>query len=693
MLQGSGESRVGVIIYSTCAQCELLQFSHARQSRGKGYSFPSVHFAREAIDEDPATYSCTQSTKNSWIQLYFDTPSLPEWILFSLKSTSKTPLSNHTVDLYNGDKKMRSCKLEWNTKWNCTKPVTLVTSVRVSVERGKMEIASIEAHGQRLPIEGINNMLCVMKNYTHLEVTYGTEVHFLKELPLDPYQTNPSQNGCESPFAGDTVGFVNFEDLDNLGKTQFIFTQYRAAVAEMSGPERFSNNDWMKASQRMKYPLKLERSGLIIHLDPGQVDERDIDSFTVQLFADWGVDMETEPTRLGAITLSRMFLTLEGCFENTGKSNANLYYVSRPRMMLGTWIFEKNETHLVVCKEDTVLLTYEFAEGGVQCNYTYSGNVVDGFNAETSSLSYLQYREINKSGPDEMRYIRSCPYCAPDYFDLHEQGLEWRTETEVEFRAVPGTLNVTIKMLDKYMGIIGTLALSPNSIAFKGNDQVCNWIESGNFDMTGDWRLFKNETLLCLFVNREVVVEIRSRQPYGVCGSAAAVSVRYVNFGQEDILYRRHKKDIEREIERVQEDAGRCKTGYRAQAIYTTMEWTGEVKCEPCRRGTYGNGRECLSCPYGSTTMYMTSTSPDQCMPAGMIECDRDGMNCWYKSDSGYMNNSTDYCNCMPDQYCDQGWCYNHEYDYAMSGGTTRSTLPVTIFYVVFLAVTATLPF
>ena len=67
----------------------------------------------------------------------------------------------------------------------------------------------------------------------------------------------------------------------------------------MSGPERFSNNDWMKASQGINYPLKLERSGLIIHLDPSQGDEWDVDFVTVQLFTDWGVGMENEPIRLG----------------------------------------------------------------------------------------------------------------------------------------------------------------------------------------------------------------------------------------------------------------------------------------------------------------------------------------------------------------------------------------------------------
>ena len=65
--------------------------------------------------------------------------------------------------------------------------------------------------------------MCVMKNSTHLEVSYGMEVHFLTEL-----YPSQSANGCASPFAGDTVGFVNFEDLDDLGKN-LGKTQYRAA--------------------------------------------------------------------------------------------------------------------------------------------------------------------------------------------------------------------------------------------------------------------------------------------------------------------------------------------------------------------------------------------------------------------------------------------------------------------------------
>ena len=86
------------------------------------------------------------------------------------------------------------------------------------------------------------------------------------------------------------------------------------------------------------------------------------------------------------------------------------------------------------------------------------------------------------------------------------------------------------------MGFVGTLALSPTSIAFKGKDQTCNWIESGNFELTANFRLFKNETLLCVFADGELIVETNNHEP--VCGSA----VRYVNFGQEDISYRRHKK-------------------------------------------------------------------------------------------------------------------------------------------------------
>ena len=58
------------------------------------------------------------------------------------------------MDLFNGERWVRSCDLEYEERWVCTNPVSLATSVRVSIRQGKMEIAHIEAHGDRLPIEG-----------------------------------------------------------------------------------------------------------------------------------------------------------------------------------------------------------------------------------------------------------------------------------------------------------------------------------------------------------------------------------------------------------------------------------------------------------------------------------------------------------------------------------------------------------
>ncbi|KAL5262993.1 hypothetical protein ACHWQZ_G008416 [Mnemiopsis leidyi] len=719
------------VIYLLCCinrgRGELLPFSHGRQSRGEGYTGPSVHFAREAIDGDPDTYSCTESSRNSWIQLYFATPVLPHWIKFSLKPTSTLSLLDHKVDLFNGERWVRSCDLEYEERWVCTNPVSLATSVRVSIRQGKMEIAHLEAHGDRLPIEELKykpvcnprslepcwinpiewdleckpidilssdssyqqHLLTLMSDereklgtltwskfgYVALvseqcDVVYGktsnfnndqaggrwcvikNNTHFeLKDGMHSQLQTDLEDNSCRSPLLGNSVGFVNF--TENLGNAK-----YRAGVHDMSEEPRFRNNDWMELSEGDVGPLMLEKTGIAVYVGEDVFGS----SFSIPFYTSTGVGMNKRMDYLGSLKLTTNTFAMEGC--------EGEHVFPEEEDIVGTWMFEKNETYMLICKDGRAVEGIQFDEHGFECARLYSGNVVYGIGTDRPNI---KYRELTKSGPDEMRFVRSCPDCVPDYFLLEKHGISWTVAPEV----TEPLSSLTLTMMDRDRLVIGTVEITSSTIVVTADG--CNFVKEGDFNLQGEWRLVKLVDMICIFLEGVMVFEQHLEGPECMAGNV----VQYLSFNQEGILYQRTKKDIEKiyaEVYELEETAN-CPEGY-GPLVFNTADGYKEVDCQPCRRGTYSTGRECLYCPKGMFTLDTASTGLQHCIPKEMIECD--GIEaitkCWLKSeevDNDDVNDTTDFCNCRSDQYCDRdGDCY----EYQMSDSRRTAALPWKVF-------------
>ena len=103
---------------------------------------------------------------------------------------------------------------------------------------------------------------------------------------------------------------------------------------------------------------------------------------------------------------------------------------------------------------------------------------------------------------------------------------------------------ISLNMLDKEMEEVGTLVITDSEVTVQAGR--CSGTETGTYDLQGHWRLFKNETLLCVFHEGEMVMEVQLRDGTGRC-EVLQSGVRYVIFGNQPgvrggVIYRRYRK-------------------------------------------------------------------------------------------------------------------------------------------------------